>query len=158
MALDQIKENISKNSLAMELIEKSVKEMSHYYHEPMAGMDFKARPDGYINGGTLWDLKTTAKIQPYQFERDIYNLNYDMRLEFYSRGLELCGIETTDIKIIAVENVAPYDVVVYSLGPKISSSGGRKYYDSCELLKQCIETKNWHGVSGNNVAIELGSS
>jgi hypothetical protein len=139
------------------LIEKSVKEMSHYYHEQMVGMDFKARPDGYINGGTLFDLKTTSKIQPYQFERDIYNLNYDMRLEFYSRGLELCGIETTDIKIIAVENVAPYDVVVYSFGPKIQESGSYKYLRSCELLRECVETKNWHGVSGNNIAIELGS-
>lgn len=150
-AVQTILENIDKNPTARELVKNSIKEVSHYYKEKTTNWSFKARPDGYIIDEVLWDLKTTSKIAPGGFKYDIQNLNYDMRLMFYQDALTYFQAQVKEVLILAVENVEPFDVVVYKLSNEILDSGSSKYQWGLQSLKSCTETGSWPGISPNGV-------
>lgn len=145
-AVQTILENIEKNSTARNLVKESVKELSHYYTDATTGQKFKCRPDGFIKDGPLWDLKTTSSIHPTSFKWDIQKFNYDMRLAFYYDGLYTCGVRTNELMFIAVENKAPYDVVVCVLGKKMHEIAGKKFTDAVDKLSDCLNANHWPGV------------
>ena len=105
------------------------------------------------------DLKTTRNIDPDAFGRDCYNLGYDIQLAHTLRGL-LAAVAfddrftTQDVwpNFIAVENKAPYDVVVYDPEPEFLQIGTTRRGELFRRFAWCMARDQWPGVSGGQRA------
>jgi hypothetical protein len=91
----------------------------------------------------LVDVKTTSFIG--RFDNEVAKFGYHGQLAFYADGL--AAIEPASITplIIAIQNEAPFDVVVFTMADAVEE--GRKLYR--RLLRQYIEcrrTNYWPGI------------
>jgi len=102
----------------------------------------------------LVDLKTTKDASREGFGRQVVALNYHSQFAWYSDGyFKACGVRKPYV-IVAVENEAPYDVVVYRV-PEIALRLGRERYDRwLDQLAFCRRHNTWPGYSGG-VELEL---
>lgn len=103
----------------------------------------------HVNG-CLADLKTTRSL--VTCERDAARLGYHAQLAWYSDGLEAAGIEVDDLpRIVFVESVPPYDVLVLTFTEDDLACGRRVYRRNLERLAECRKLGTWPGMS-NGVA------
>lgn len=80
-----------------------------FYDVPMKFRLDAARP-GYIT-----DLKTSRNIAQWAFGAQQANLDTEIRLAVYQQGVHQITGDVCDVYLIAVENVEPFDVVVYQV-------------------------------------------
>jgi hypothetical protein len=102
----------------------------------------------------LVDLKTTKDVTREGFGRQVVTLDYHSQFAWYSDGyFKSAGIRKPYV-IVAVENEAPHDVVVYRV-PEIALRLGRERYDRwLDQLAFCRAHNTWPGYSGG-VELEL---
>lgn len=99
--------------------------------------------------GRLSDLKTTRSNNPRAFASDVIRYGYHAQLAYYSSGLMHNGITVSaPPAIIAVENKAPYDVIVYVLTDAMLEAGRQLYRDCLFTLQNARFVDRWDGVSG----------
>jgi exodeoxyribonuclease VIII len=91
----------------------------------------------------LVDLKKTSRF--HRFDCEVAKFGYHAQLAFYLDGLgELDPAPVTPV-IIAVQDEAPYDVVVYSVNDAVEH--GRKLYRRLlDLLIRCRREDRWPGI------------
>lgn len=99
--------------------------------------------------GILADLKSCRAAYPRKFLWDAEKAHYDAQLPWYdvAGGIKPIGPDTawSEQYLIAVENVAPYSVMVYRLDPLRIDQGWMKCEKWMHTLKNCLETKCWPG-------------
>ena len=112
-------------------------------------MPCKCRIDWMPAGAGIVDLKTTADPSPRAFSRTAANLNYHMQLAWYRRGYR--AVKRTDlcpVKILAVQNQAPWDVVFYDVPEEVLARGDELCDEAVDLLGRCEASGNWFGADG----------
>ena len=76
-------------------------------------------------------------------------MHYDAQLPWYDAGggIKPIGPDTawSDQYLIAIENVAPYNVMVYKLDPLRIDQGWMKCERWMRTLKNCLESGKWPG-------------
>ena len=100
--------------------------------------------------GVLADLKSCRSAHPRKFlweaERKFH---YDAQLPWYDvgGGIKPIGPDTkwSDQYLIAVENVAPYNVLVYQLDPLRIDQGWSKIVEWMQILNSCLKSGKWPG-------------
>ena len=119
------------------------------------GIECRGRVD-HVNG-SLSDLKSTRNIARRAFMRDVVKFQYVSQLAFYADGLAANGVQLEGVPcIIAVENVAPYDVMVVEFNSAAIAAGRKIYRECLDRLLVCRETDTWPGVAGGErVSAEL---
>jgi hypothetical protein len=121
------------------------------------GLDCKGRLD-YITPGYLVDLKTTRNIIPRLFRRDVANFEYHAQLAWYHDGAVVAGVLPPDAELpwlIAVQNVAPWDVVVYRMTAEDMAAGRARYRQLMNRLLSCMEANWWPGVAPGVLDLEV---
>lgn len=115
--------------------------------DPVTGIECRGTVD-HVNG-CLSDLKTTRSL--LSFERDVARFGYHAQLAWYADGLALAGIETENAPcLVAVENVAPFDVLVLTFDEADLAVGRSVYRKHLERLTWCRENNQWPGVSNGS--------
>ena len=81
---------------------------------------------------------------------------YDIQAAHYLYGLaDRFGVELGNVfidwRIIAVENVAPFDVTVYQLSDGTLDQALRDYDALAELYRTCVDNNNWPGRGRHDV-------
>lgn len=115
----------------------------------------KARADwidqaSHIVGG----LKTAREVAPRLFAAQAWALHYDMQWAWYHDGYQtITGHAPTMIEI-AVQNAAPWDVVVYIIPDSMLSIGREKYRRCLALLDECEARGEWPGLASELVMLE----
>lgn len=105
---------VRQNKIADSLL-KGRKQVAIVWDNTEYGIRCKARLD-LLHDDCIPDLKTTKDASYNSFSRDIHNFYYHCQAAMYTDGMEtLDGIRRT-WKFIVVENIEPFDCVVYSLG------------------------------------------
>jgi|2_EtaG_2_1085320.scaffolds.fasta_scaffold02035_6 hypothetical protein len=147
---------------ALDLIEGSQKEMS--MTAEMCGIQCKGRMDGIKPvSSILWDLKSTASIQPQAFGRTATNLNYVFKMAFYTRLIVANGGAVDRVFFIAVQDARPHkDGVTWNEAPDCTvievpmiaientfSTIDRLLYE----LKACQDENAWPGVASHELYI-----
>lgn len=116
--------------------------------DTLTGIDCRGRVD-HVNG-TLSDLKTTRSL--VSFERDVARFGYHAQLAWYLDGLHAVHVQTTDQPVlVAVESVAPYDVLVLRFDDDDLAVGRRVYRQYLDRLAECRSTGEWPGIGGGQV-------
>lgn len=110
------------------LSEDGVCEKAMYWDDPDSGMPCKLRADKLIEDAVqpiVVDVKTCLNPLPNDFERSAWGYGYGHQAAHYCSGVrEAYDVQAVLCYIIAVRNVAPWDVFVYEM-------------DDAELLQQC---------------------
>lgn len=132
---------------------KTAVESMHFWEQPEGFGDCRMKTDiSRLFDDTLLgcDLKTTRSTHRFSFRRDARMFGYDLQAAHYLHGLaDKHGVElgnvTLDWRIIAVENVAPYDVTVYQFSVDTIDNALAEYDALGKLYRTCVENNNWPG-------------
>lgn len=98
------------------LLKNTDYQTSLYWTDEKTGVKLKTRPDVVkVNRPVIVDIKTTKDASPKAFAKDCANYEYPIQAIVQIRGAIESGLFDHVDKYywIAVENVAPFDVVVY---------------------------------------------
>jgi hypothetical protein len=127
-----------------------------------SGRVCRGTPD--VDGGSfVTELKTTKCADPRKFKWDALKFCYHGALAWYMDGLSMQrGREVMPEAafIVAVESIAPFDVVVYRLpdtNDRLSLDAGRRMNRAWfERLRACEESDQWPGYAQSIVDLSLG--
>jgi exodeoxyribonuclease VIII len=136
---------ILRDPVASAYIKTGYSEHKIEWTDTLTGIECRGRVD-HVNG-CLADLKTTRSL--VTFERDVARFGYHSQLAWYSDGLAAAGIPTQGPPcLIAVENEAPFDVLVLTFDEDDLAVGRRVYRNCLNRLAECRKSGTWPGVSG----------
>jgi hypothetical protein len=115
--------------------------------------DWVCGPSGH---GAILDLKTTRDASVDGFGREFAQRNCAMQLSMYFDGLR-DGSATFDspILVVAIENEAPFDVVVYRVPMAVLNYGFSLYGLALDRLLACRRLGEWPGTDNGLHMIEL---
>ena len=104
-------------------------------------------PDRVIQASRpiLLGIKTTRHIEPRRFEAEAYQRGYHLQWAYYHDALVALGHAPPVMVEIAIENVAPYDVVVHVIPDEILDDGRSAYRDALVDVLRCREHDTWPG-------------
>ena len=132
-AIQQMKENILLHPEAFDLLEDCTATEFQTTFE-FDGMDCKAMID-LCGENVIVDLKTTQDASPDAFMKSSANWLYHMQLAWYANAMGM-ELDEVDAYIIAVENVAPYQVAVYRFSADALDQGFKLCMDGMKKWKQ----------------------
>lgn len=93
------------------------------------------------------DVKSTRDPSPRRFGNDAARFLYPMKMSFYQDAAFAAGLGRLPVVIIAVQNVEPFDVVVYILGEEILNLGRIQYEAAIARVIECRRNNSWPGVA-----------
>lgn len=100
-------------------------------------LDFITAGKGFV------ELKTTSADSWDKFSRDCYFRKYYGQLAFYQRGLQACGREASDVRMIVVRSHPPYVSEIFKVGYMMLDEGNR-------LVDNMLDTWNvWKDREGD---------
>lgn len=134
---------ILKHKTARNLLKDGSPEVCGYWRDEETGIKCRMQADFIsFNANALIDLKTTSDCSWDSFRRSVENYNYPFQLAMYSNGIKNITNIKPDFHIwIAVENVAPYEVMVYEMSPQYSEIGEWEYRQALKKLNECLNKK-----------------
>lgn len=148
-ALD-MRQALAEHPIAGVLLADGRGEITVRWHNGEVGC--KARVDWLLSDGGLVELKTTRRIRPDAFAREVASRLYHAQIAFYATGLEAAlGFAPPRCFLIAAENEAPFDIAVYRVGTDVIDAGAAKVDTWLRTLAQCRASKQWPGVGGNEM-------
>ena len=121
------------------------------------GLVCKARPDWMVpDRRWLVDLKTARSVHPRMFGRAVASYGYHRQLAHYAAGIEAaCGWRPEKVVLIAVENTAPFDVVVYEMTDDALIVGRQDVDRLLTKLAYHRKTDTWPGRFSEEQVLDL---
>ncbi len=121
------------------------------------GLKCKARPDWLVPGRrTLLDLKTTVTIEGRRFGNAAARYGYHCQLAHYAAGVEAAlGWKPEQIKLVAVEKTAPYDVAIFNLVEADLYAGQAEVAELLAKLQAYRAADSWPGRYVEEQALQL---
>lgn len=109
----------------------------------------KARLDWVAAAGDLLvELKTCRDPSPQAFAAQVARLGYHIQLAFYLSAIHaLNELVRPQVKLVAVQNVEPYDVVVYDVPPDVLIVGEEKAESALDMIASCRAADTWPGLA-----------
>lgn len=145
-----MRDAILADPIAAPLVTGGYAEQRIEWTDPTTGIECRGRVD-HLNG-RLSDLKTTRVIDPRRFASQAASLHYYAQIAWYYDGCAEIGLTFQEPPaIIAVENVAPHDVLVLEFTDMDIRAGREVYRRALGALQQARLTNDWPGVSGGVV-------
>lgn len=124
-------------------------EVSIFWDHARTGKKIAVRIDRLVSILPYWiELKTARNVSPGLFFNDCARLHYDIQIALYNDGLISCGINKTPL-IVAVQNTAPYDCVVFEVPKTVLMIGLEKYEKAIDTLLECKKTGTWPSCTNN---------
>lgn len=152
----KIRDAVRSHPVAARYLRKGITEAALVWDDPETGVRCKGRPDFITDDHVIVDLKSTRDITPWSFGRDAYNMAYHVQAAFYSDGYEqVAKFQDVRAVIIAVEQRAPHDVVVYTLDDEVIGIGRDAYRGMLARLVECEKARDWPGYSPVEVPLKL---
>jgi hypothetical protein len=152
-----ISQKILENETAKKLLfESGRREASYFWTCPFSGLNMRAKLD-HSSSQHFVELKTTSKFEPEEFQKQAYNLHYDLSLFHYKEALK----QVMDIDVpaffIVVETEAPYDVIVYKAGDSLYQTGNEKWVRAVSALERGLKQNEWPSYFPKGEIPELNS-
>ncbi len=120
-------------------------EQSFYWIDQDTGVLCKCRPDYWIPGIALPDLKTTTDARDDEFAKSCGKFTYHIQAAFYADGVKALTGDDMHMPFIAVEKELPYELNVFWIEPADVSLGRSEYKRALEIYAECVEKDDWPG-------------
>lgn len=155
LAVEDMRRAIYRNPEARRILEAGGKpEEPVYWIDSETAIVCKGRLD-LLGPNAIIGLKTTRKIKPARFASEAAALGYHLQWAFYRDGVGQSHQIDLPVIEIVVENIPPYDVVVYDIPEEVLDAGRDAYRDSLKRLDQCRETGEFPGVATGRLQFQL---
>lgn len=135
-------DSVFKNQEAKALLVTGEKEESYFWKCQGSGLNFKARLD-QVCPKWFVELKTTADASPQGFQKQAYNLGYDISLYHYREGLRAVKDIEPPAYFVCVESEAPYVCQVYKAGDSFWELGHERWLNAITRLEQAVRENKW---------------
>lgn len=125
--------------------------------DEVTGLPCKAKPDWIVpESRVLLDLKTTVSIEGRRFGNAAARYGYHCQLAHYANGIERAlGWKPEQIKIVAVEKAAPYDVGVFNIVDADLYVGQAEVAELLDKLRAHKLADSWPGRYVEEQALQL---
>lgn len=152
--IDSIKTAYFANESARKLLEngKGMSENSFFWTDEEIQIDCRCRPD-LVSDKAIIDLKTTQDASPEGFQRQAYNLGYDIQAAFYIDGLKANDLKIDKFVFIAIEKEAPFAIEIYLASEAFIAHGRKRYRAALAKYRACDANDSWYGYSPDPVNI-----
>lgn len=142
-----MRDAVMADPLARDLLRDGQPERRIEWTDAATGIACRGTPD--FAGRRLVEVKTVGDIDPDKIRRDIARLGHAAQVAFYADGLAASGLAPVEMPVlIAVESVAPFDVLTLEFTER-DLAAGRAVYRAClDRLAECRFLGIWPGVSG----------
>lgn len=132
---------------AKNIFSEGVSERSGFYRDPVTGILCRIRPDwiSTADGLSMFIDFKTAKNSSYRgFQKQIWELRYDIQLVMYREGIKQITGNYPEISgWVVVENKKPFEVAIYPFD-KDSLDTANAWYRYClDKLAKCIKEKKF---------------
>jgi hypothetical protein len=124
---------------------KAQRELTLRWVHQRTGLQCKARID--FLGSFMIDLKGTRNPAAAKFCADSGRFGYALQMAFYGDGEACVFGKLPPQKIIAAQNVEPFDVVVYNVAEKAQRIGSEQAEKAIDLVAACIASNKWPGLA-----------
>lgn len=142
----RMRDAVSDHPVAYPLLaEKGRSELTMKWQHPGTGTWCKGRLDRLTSN--LIDLKSSRDVEPVKFGRSAANYGYAFQLAFYRDGVIVIEGRVPAVKIVAVQNCAPYDVAVFDVPAEVLARGNEQVERAMALLDTCTKSGKWPGVA-----------
>lgn len=142
----RMRDAVLKHAVAAPLLAEPGRcEITLKWSHPGTGTKCKARLDKLSSA--IIDIKSTRDVSPIAFGRSAVNYGYGFQLAFYRDGVIVIEDRVPSVKIVAVQNCAPYDVAVYDVPDSVLTRGNAKIEKALELLSECTKSNKWPGIA-----------
>jgi hypothetical protein len=140
---------VRRNKAVAELLHDGRSELSMIWKDRAIGRLFKGRIDYLREDGrpVIIDMKTTRDSRPFKFGAQAYSLGYHIKLALYQNGYFALTGEIVRVKIIAVENKAPFETAVYNVPPEVLQQGQDDYAQLMQQIIDCEALGVWPGAN-----------
>jgi len=105
------------------------------------GIEVKAKADWIDDENWIWDLKTTANLDKWEY--DSRKLRYDVQAQWYMNAFS--EIEPQGFKWLVVGNSKPYDSRLFQAKTETLANATMDIIREMESFKVCQETDIWPG-------------
>lgn len=143
-----VRKAVHSHKLATRYLDVGRAEQILVWRDEKTGLLCKARLDWLSDSvrDLMVELKTSPDISRRVFSSQFAKMQYDVQTAFYTMGYEAITGRTLYSKCIAVENTAPYDVIVYNLSEVVDRGKeiAREYLDA---YAKCRNAGVWPGQS-----------
>lgn len=155
--LEKMRENLFNHSFAREVIGRpSLKENAGFWIHEDTQVFCKIRPDiAILEGDILVDVKSTVNAHPTVFQKQVYNLMYDMQAAFYLDGYRRITGRQGKFIWLCPETEGALDVACYHATEKIYGFGKVRYEKMIRQFAECFKSDVWHGYANGIVPLDL---
>jgi hypothetical protein len=119
-------------------------EVTFTWEHSRTGLTLKSRVDWL--GSALIDIKTCRDPAPHAFAAASVRYGYPLQMAMYNSALIAAG-EQRPIKIIAMQKVEPFDVVVYDLPDETLMIGEEQLERALDQYIDCMAANKWPGIA-----------
>lgn len=142
-ALLRIEHNVKSHPVIEAMMEGARHETSGFW-DGQFGIKCKFRSDVLTSDNVIVDWKTCQDATKFVY--DAKRFKYDMQAAFYLEGLSaITNTHQQDFIFVAIENVAPFGVIVYHLDQETLNKGKRKVENAMRVYHMNHERESWEG-------------
>ena len=119
-------------------------QVPHFWVDEEHGIQCKYKPDLEPEDGSLIDLKKGASASPRWFDKQAYQLGYDIQLDHYSKGFaDLHGVLPSRAGFIVYEWKWPHDCALRIVDDDYLAMGHDRRHDALDLIDKCQRESSW---------------
>ena len=145
-AAEEMADAVLSNKLASAILSEGRPEVSMWHEDPETGVLMRGRAD-YLRDGYLVDLKTSAgAIDPWAFEKKVWDLRYGLQMYWYTRLLELNGVDAAPLWIV-ISKDAPHEVYVSQPSAELMERGREDAERALRMYADALLTDKWPGLA-----------
>ena len=153
-ALLMASEQVWSHRGASGLLRATKHETSVFWHDSVYGAA-KIRMDGICERQGIIEYKTTGSVDQHSFANTCAKMGYDIQMGWgWHAAMELTGRADMPYHVIAQEQKAPYDVVVYRVPDSVLKAGYERAEEIARWYRTCERMNEFAGICYEVVELE----
>lgn len=137
---------VRRHPVASRLLQQGRPEVSIVWTHDRTGLLCKVRLD-WLTDDPFVELKTCRDPAPGPFAAQFVRLGYHLQTSMYRSAIIEAGLGERPVKVIAAQNVPPFDVVVYDVPIDALVIGEQAYESALDKVAACRRAKSWPGIA-----------
>lgn len=140
-------DSVRAHPVAAGLLIGGQREVTLRWEDEATGLRCQARPDLYLPGEFVMDVKTCRDASEEGFARAVHSYLYDLQQAHYLEGIRCNGDSIRWFVFLAIESEAPFVCQPYLLDVKAEERGYTLRTRAMKRQAECVRTGRWPGYS-----------
>ncbi len=148
-------DSVRAHPVAAGLLVGGQREITLRWEDEATGLRCQARPDLYLPGEFVMDVKTCRDASEEGFARAVHNYLYDLGEAHYLEGIRANGDSIRYFIFLAIESTAPFVCQPCVIDAKAEQRGYTLRTRAMNRQAECLKSGRWPGYSERLLEIHL---